>query len=62
MENLQIGKSNETVEIWDTQGFDKNGGILSIPQHKKAQGFIVMYDITDKDSFKNVKRCIDHIR
>ena len=35
----------------DSQSFDNNKGILSIPLYKRFHGFIVVYDVTDYNSF-----------
>jgi small GTP-binding protein len=55
------GKSYDTT-IYDSQGFDNNPGIMFIPQFKKYSAFIVVYDITNENSYSNAKQCIDEIR
>lgn len=35
---------------------------MLMPQYKKFQGFIVVYDITDKNSFENAKLCLRQIK
>jgi hypothetical protein len=48
--------------VYDSQGFDNNPGIISIPQFKKYTAFIIVYDITDRKTYNNAKQCIDQIR
>ena len=35
---------------------------MLMPQYRKFQGFIVVYDITDKKSFENAKLCLRQIK
>ena len=59
---LQIDEKSHKVLIYDSQGFDCNPGIMSVPQFKSYTAFIIVLDITDRNSFNNAKQCVDEIR
>lgn len=46
------------LQIWDTAGQEKFKSILS-SYYKGAHGIIVVFDITNKDSFQNVRNWVD---
>jgi len=48
------------LEIWDTAGQQRFPTITS-SYYEGAQGIIILYDITDKESFNNVKHWIEQI-
>ena len=51
---LKIGKEVIKVEVWDTAGQERYRSITS-SYYKGARGAIIVYDITNDDSFHNVK-------
>ena len=55
-------KSNKNVKIqlWDTAGQEKYMSICKI-FFQKAQGIILMYDITNRDSFEHLSKWIQII-
>ena len=58
------GKGNEyeiKLQLWDTSGQDKYRA-LTKQYYRGSQGAIIVYDITDKDSFVAVKDWIDTLR
>lgn len=59
---IEIQSRKYNLLLGDSQGFDLNTGIMLMPQYKKFQGFIVVYDITDKNSFENAKLCLRQIK
>ena len=48
------------LHIWDTSG-DKKFKIMSYPCYKGADGIIMVYDITDKQSFKDIDNCLPEV-
>mgnify|MGYP002862539590 FL=1 len=51
---LKINKDIIKVEVWDTAGEERYRAITS-SYYKGAKGAIIVYDITNEDSFKNVE-------
>ena len=49
-----------TVQIWDTAGQDRFRAITK-NYYKGAHGIILTYDVTDENSFKNIKNWIKQI-
>ncbi len=54
-------KRNVKIQIWDTAGQDKFRAITK-NYYKGAHGILLIYDITDTNSFDNVKSWIEQIR
>ncbi|KAF7456695.1 putative small GTP binding protein rab1a [Cryptosporidium felis] len=57
-----INLENKTVklQIWDTAGQERFRTITS-SYYRGAHGIIIVYDVTDRDSFDNVKQWIQEI-
>ncbi|KAM3147056.1 hypothetical protein pb186bvf_000772 [Paramecium bursaria] len=52
--SIQIGEHNVKLQIWDTAGQDRFRTI-TCSYYRGAQGIMIVYDITDRESFENVK-------
>lgn len=48
------------LQLWDTAGQDRFRNIVA-SYYRGAQGIIVMYDITNEESFKNLERWVKEI-
>ena len=57
---LKINKEVIKVEVWDTAGQERYRSITS-SYYKGANGAIIVYDITDEDSFKNVESWMNEV-
>ena len=57
---LQSGK-NIKLQIWDTAGQDRFRAITK-NYYKGANGIILIYDVTNRQSYENVKNWITQIR
>ena len=54
-------KKNVKIQIWDTAGQERYMAINKNLFHK-VQGIIVMYDLTNRDSFENIKSWFNLIK
>ena len=57
---IQLDGKTIKLQIWDTAGQERFRTISST-YYRGAHGIIVVYDITNMDSFKNVKRWLTEI-
>ena len=57
---LKIGKEVIKVEVWDTAGQERYRSITS-SYYKGARGAIIVYDITNDDSFNNVESWMNEV-
>ena len=57
---LKINKEIIKVEVWDTAGQERYRAITS-SYYKGAKGAIIVYDITNEDSFKNVESWMNEV-
>jgi small GTP-binding protein len=57
---LKINKEVIKVEVWDTAGQERYRAITS-SYYKGAKGAIIVYDITNEDSFNNVESWINEV-
>ncbi|CAF5125863.1 unnamed protein product, partial [Rotaria magnacalcarata] len=48
------------LQIWDTAGQERFRTIMS-SHYRGAQGFIIVYDVTNAQSFENIKAWLDSI-
>ena len=48
------------LQIWDTSGQERYKSVTTV-YFKGAQGFLIIYDITNKTSFDNIEKWIDEI-
>jgi len=62
VKTLELQGSMCKMQIWDTAGQERFGPIMSSCYYRGAMGFIVVYDVTDKQSFNNVRRWVEEIK
>ena len=58
---FQIEQDKITVQIWDTAGQEKYASLTS-SYYKSAKGALVVYDITDKESFNKIEKLVDDLK
>ena len=59
--SIEINNKKIKVQLWDTAGQEKYRAITK-NLFLKVQGVLVVYDITNEDSFKNIKSWVDTIK
>jgi len=57
LKEITLNRSKVKVQVWDTAGQEKFRTITA-SYYRGAHGIIIVYDITNKESFKNVKHWI----
>jgi Ras-related protein Rab-1A len=58
---IDVGDGRQAkLQVWDTAGQERFRTITS-SYYRGAQGIIIAYDVTDKDSFQNVKQWLVEI-
>jgi Ras-related protein Rab-1A len=60
IKTMSIGDKMVKLQIWDTAGQERFRTITS-SYYRGAQGIILVYDITDVESFHNVKQWLNEI-
>jgi len=60
IKTLNIDGKTVKLQIWDTAGQERFRTITS-SYYRGAQGIILVYDVTDKESFNNVKQWMGEI-
>jgi len=60
IKSIVLDGKNIKLQIWDTAGQDRFRTITS-SYYRGAQGIMVVYDITDRDSFDNIKSWMHEI-
>eukprot|EP01015_Nassula_variabilis_P021889 TRINITY_DN3955_c0_g1_i1.p2 TRINITY_DN3955_c0_g1~~TRINITY_DN3955_c0_g1_i1.p2 ORF type:complete len:226 (-),score=35.77 TRINITY_DN3955_c0_g1_i1:41-679(-) len=60
IKSVNVENKNVKMQIWDTAGQDRFRTI-TCSYYRGAHGIIVVYDITDRDSFENVKYWMSEI-
>lgn len=58
--DLYVESSRITLDIWDTAGQERHRAIAS-NYYRKAQGAIVVFDITNRDTFHKVREWINEL-
>jgi Ras-related protein Rab-1A len=59
--NVKMGDQTVKLNIWDTAGQERFKTITST-YYKGAHGIIIVYDITDRESFNNVNTWLSEVR
>ena len=59
--NVTVGDKSIKLNIWDTAGQERFKTITAA-YYKGAHGIILVYDITDRDSFNNVSSWLNEVR
>jgi Ras-related protein Rab-11A len=59
--NIEIEDKRVRAQIWDTAGQERYRAITNA-YYRNATGALLVYDITRKDSFENVKRWLNELR
>lgn len=57
---VEINGKTVKLQIWDTAGQERFRTITS-SYYRGAQGIILVYDVTDKDSFNNIKTWLKEV-
>ena len=58
---LKINKDIFKIELWDTAGQERYKSITSA-YYKGAKGAIIVYDITQEDTFNNIETWIHEVK
>jgi Ras-related protein Rab-1A len=58
---MELDSKIVKLQLWDTAGQDKFRNIVA-SYYRGANGIIIMYDITNRESFDNVRRWYDETR
>ncbi|CAO1427575.1 unnamed protein product [Diamesa serratosioi] len=61
MKTMQIDGKKIKLQIWDTAGHERFRSITS-SYYRSANGVIIVYDITKRQTFLNIQKWIDEIR
>lgn len=57
---LEVDSKTVRLQIWDTAGQERFKTITTA-YYRNANGILIVYDITDNDSFKNVSKWLEDI-
>lgn len=60
LKNLQLDGKKVKLQIWDTAGQERYKTITT-SYYKGANAIIIVFDITDRDSFEHIKTWMDEI-
>ena len=60
LKNIQVENKKVKLQIWDTAGQERFRAITT-SYYKGAQAIVIVYDVTDKDSFDHLKNWISDI-
>jgi small GTP-binding protein len=59
--DISLGKSRRKLAIWDTAGQEKFSAVAPI-YYRDAEGAVLVYDITMKESFPKVNKWLQELR
>ena len=60
IKTLEIDSKKVKMQIWDTAGQERFKNIIS-SYYRGAHGILLLYDVTDKESFKNISNWLIEI-
>ena len=60
-QTVQVGNQRVKLVIWDTAGQEKYHALNKV-YYNGARGALIVYDVTDKDSFERVKTWLAELR
>ena len=60
LKNIEVDNKKVKLQIWDTAGQERFRTITT-SYYKGAQGIVIVYDITDSNSFEHVKSWMNDI-
>lgn len=60
LKNLEVDGKKVNLQIWDTAGQERYKTITT-SYYKGANAIIIVYDITDEESFEHIKSWLDEI-
>jgi Ras-related protein Rab-21 len=58
---IEVDEAKYRLAIWDTAGQEQYHALNSV-YYRDAAGAILVYDITDRDSFAKVKKWVDELK
>ncbi|KAJ6253429.1 ras and ef-hand domain-containing protein [Anaeramoeba flamelloides] len=58
---LDLGEKKVTLQIWDTAGQERYNSLTSM-YYRGAKGAIIIYDVTNPDSYESAKDWVKEIR
>ena len=58
---LQIENKNVKLQLWDTAGQDRFKSIVQ-SYYRGAAGILVVYDVTNRESFENINQWINEVQ
>ena len=58
---IKVGKKTINLQIWDTAGQERFK-VIAKNYYNKSDGFIIVYDITNKKSFDSVSNWVEQIK
>ena len=59
---IQINNQSIKLQIWDTAGQERYHRILASTFYRRANGILLVYDLTERASFNNVENWMKQIR
>ena len=60
--DVTIDGMTVTLQIWDTAGQERFSRAITSSYYRGAQGVVVVYDVTNHDSFVNVQGWINEVQ
>jgi len=61
LKNIEIGGKSVKIQIWDTAGQERYR-TLTKSYYRGAAGIVLVYDVTDEESFRNVAYWLKKIK